>query len=84
MCRKEENFDWSEICPICKAKEGGLVFCRECKFKLKPMGGRDNDPESICTTEKKLNFVMGCMVVVLCKDKNGKGNCKDYEYKGEI
>lgn len=77
-----ERIEWDEVCPICKARKEGFVFCCGCVHRLKPTGGRDNDPESICTEERMLNFVTGEMEAVLCKDKNRDGGCAKRKDKG--
>jgi len=71
---------WEEICPICN---NTATICHYCIYQLKPMGGIENDPKSICKKRKKgqFNFVTGdySLVSELCKDKNYHGKCADFE-----
>jgi hypothetical protein len=58
----------------------GLTFCAKCRFIVKPTGAAYiPHPESVCSTEGKLNFVTGEKDWVLCKDRNKKGDCCWFE-----
>jgi len=77
------KIDFEAICPICQAQKQGKVFCRSCTYWLKPMGGHDNDPDSLCTQEKKMNYVAGETEYHLCKEKNDLGECPDFKKKSD-
>ena len=65
------------------------VFCRDCKYQLRPSGALyKNHPNSLCTgskglTYQQMNFVTGELETPLCKSKNKDGHCPDFTPKGE-
>ena len=59
------------------------VFCRDCIYQVKPSGGYENHPDSLCTQEEKLNYVTGEITHYLCKEKNHRGECSVFNQKGE-
>jgi len=59
------------------------VFCRDCKYMLKPTGGIDNDPNALCLYAPRMNWVTGEKELTPCKDVNLDGECPSFTPKGE-
>jgi hypothetical protein len=63
-----------------KYYERRFSICAICHHIIKPSGAvYEPHPESICATEKIINFVIGEEVSVLCKERNSNGNCIWFE-----
>ena len=55
------------------------IYCRDCEHQLKPTGGRENDPESICLALGRKNFVTGEWCQSRCREVNIEGKCRYFE-----
>lgn len=52
-----------------------VIICRDCEYQAKPPGGRENDPESFCMQEERMNYVTGEISYYRCFIKNPHGKC---------
>lgn len=52
-----------------------MKICRDCKNQLKPAGGYENSPESLCKAYEVQNHVTGEMYFIKCKKINTLGIC---------
>ena len=52
-----------------------IMCCVDCVYRLKPTGGTNNDPNSLCKKTLKTNYVTGNIDMVKCEIVNKTGSC---------